>query len=105
MREDGKQALNIWVTPVQSAKVHAVLQAVDPVKAEPLRATKSIIKLVPASNILPAIPTNAPASIARQLKEAQVLRRKKLAQIVKLQNDVDGIENWYRQSVASCKHL
>ncbi|OLP04666.1 hypothetical protein BLL52_3987 [Rhodoferax antarcticus ANT.BR] len=51
------------------------------------------------------IPTKAPASIVRELTEAETLRKKKLAQIAKLQKDADGIESWYRQTVAACNNL
>lgn len=105
MREEGKQALHIWVTPEQAAKVQAVINPVKPVPAAPLRVTKPPGKPAPVANTLPVIPTKAPASIVRELKEAETLRKRKLAQIVKLQKDADGIESWYRQTVASCKNL
>ncbi len=103
MREEGKQALHIWVTPEQAAKVQAVINPVEPVLVAPLRVTKPTGK--PAPVALPVIPTKAPASIVRELSEADTLRKKKLAQIAKLQKDADGIESWYRQTVAACKNL
>jgi hypothetical protein len=105
MREDGKRALHIWVTPQQATRVQAVVNPGQSELAKPLRVTKSTVKSAPVSDSLPAIPTNAPASIARQLKEAQTMRKKKLTQIDKLRKDIDGIESWYRQTVAACKHL
>ncbi len=54
---------------------------------------------------LPVIPTKAPTAIVRELKEADTLRKKKLAQIAKLQKDADGIERWYRQTVAACRNI
>ena len=83
MRDEGKQALHIWVTPEQAAKVQAVINPVEPVLATPLRLTKPTGKPVP----LPVIPIKAPAAIVRELK------------------DVDGIESWYRQTVAACNNL
>ena len=59
----------------------------------------------PGVDILPVIPTKASASIVRELTEAQALRKKKLAQIAKLQKDADSIDGWFRQTVASCKNL
>ncbi len=105
MRVDGKQALHIWVTPEQAAKVQAVINPVESVPAAPLRATKPPGKPSPVADTLPLIPTKAPAAIVRELKEADTLRKRKLAQIVKLQKDADGIESWYRQTVASFKNL
>ncbi len=64
-----------------------------------------VVQKVGETNILPVIPTKTPASIVRELKEAETLRKKKLAQIAKLQKDVAGIENWYRQTVVACKNI
>ncbi len=64
-----------------------------------------VVQKVGETNILPAIPTKTPTSIVRELKEAETLRKRKLAQIAKLQKDADGIERWYRQTVASCKNI
>ncbi len=107
MREEGKQALHIWVTPEQAAKVQAVINLVEPVPVAPLRVTKPTGKPapVPGKQPLPVIPTKAPASIVKEMKDADTLRKKKLAQIAKLQKDADGIESWYRQTVASCNNL
>lgn len=107
MREEGKQALHIWVTPEQAAKVQAVINLSEPVLVAPLRVTKPTGKPAPVADKkpLPVIPTKAPASIVKELKDADTLRKKKLAQIAKLQKDADGIENWYRQTVASCNNL
>lgn len=107
MREEGKQALHIWVTPEQAAKVQAVINLAEPVLVAPLRVTKPTGKPAPVAgkNPLPVIPTKAPASIAKELKDADTLHKKKLAQIAKLQKDAEGIESWYRQTVASCNRL
>ncbi len=64
-----------------------------------------VVQKVGETNILPVIPTKAPAAIVRELKEADTLRKKKLAQIAKLQKDVEGIERWYRQTVAACQNI
>jgi len=104
-REEGWQALHIWVTPEQAAKVQAVINPVESVLVAPLQATKPPSKPSPVANTLPVIPTKAPASIVKDLKDAETLRKKKLAQIATLQKDADGIESWYRQTVASCKNL
>ncbi len=105
MREKGKQTLHIWVTPEQAAKVQAVINSVEPVLVAPLRVTKPPDKPSPVANTLPVIPTKAPASIVKDLKDAETLRKKKLAQIATLEKDADGIESWYRQTVASCKSI
>ncbi len=105
MREKGKQALHIWVTPEQAAKVQALINPVESVLVEPLRVTKPPGKPAPVANTLPVMPTKAPASIVKDLKDAETLRKKKLAQIATLQKDADGIESWYRQTVASCKSI
>ncbi len=105
MRAQGKQALHIWVTPEQAAKVQAAINAVEPAPAKPLRVTKPTGKPAPGIESLPLIPTKAPASITRELREAEALRKKKLAQIAKLQKDANGIETWYRETVAACKNI
>ena len=105
MRDEGKQALHIWVTPEQATKVQAAIHLVEPAPTKPLRVTKPTGQLVPVVEPLPSIPSKAPASIVRDLQEAQALRKKKLAQIEKLKKDASGIESWYRQTVAAFKNI
>lgn len=105
MRAQGKQLLHIWVTPEEAAKVHDAIHPDKSSPATPLQVTKPAGKPTPGAGALPAIPAKAPASIAKELKVAETLRKRKLAQIAKLQKDADGIERWYLQTVASCKNL
>ena len=105
MRDEGKLALHIWVTPEQAAKVQAALNPVQPAQTKPLRVTKPADMAAPVVEPLPLIPSKAPASIVRELQNAQALHRKKRAQIAKLQKDAIEIESWYRQTVAACKRI
>ena len=105
MREEGKQAVHIWVTPDQAAKVQSIINPVEPVQVKPLRVTKPTNKPSIILERLPLIPTKAPVSIVRELKAAETLLKKKRAQIDKLQKDANGIESWYRQTVVSCKNI
>jgi hypothetical protein len=110
MREEGKQALHVWVSPAQAKQIQALLSGVlpaplpakkvsAPVK-QSLQVTTGVRKIV-----LPAIPPKMPASVARDLKEVEKVFRKKLAQIEKLERDVVAIERLFRETVAESGRL
>jgi nicotinamide mononucleotide adenylyltransferase len=110
MREEGKQALHVWVSPAQATQIQALLAGVPPATLpakkvsapvkQTLQVTAGVRKIV-----LPSIPSKTPVSIAHDLKEQEKVLRKKIAQIEKLERDTVAIERRFRETVATFGRL
>jgi hypothetical protein len=109
MRQEGKQALHVWVTPEQATQIQAFLgnqppQSLQVTKSrtapQPLHVTGPTRRIV-----LPPIPGKTPPAIVRELKEAASRLQKKQGQIEKLNKDAAAIEKRFRQTIDDCKRL
>ena len=106
MREEGKQALHVWVTPEEATQFQRILARPLPIE-KPVTTPPAPLRVTgrKAAGSLPPIPPKTPASIVRSLKESEKILRKKYAQIAKLEKDATAIESHFRQTVEECKRL
>ena len=95
MRQEGKKAVLVWVTPEQATRVTAVL--LNKPEAPAAKPSKSLV--VTDKRPLPKIPAKASASTVRELKASEARLRKKQAQIEKATKEAAAIEDWYRKTV------
>ena len=95
MRQEGKKAVLVWVTPEQATRVTAVLLNKPP--APVAKPPRSLV--VTDKKPLPKIPAKASASVVRELKATEIRLRKKQAQIEKATKEVSALEGWYRKTV------
>jgi len=110
MREEGKQALHVWVSSAQATQIQAFLADVPPASllvTKPSASAKQSLQVTAGVRkiALPAIPPKTPDSIKRGLEADAKILRKKLSQIEKLERDTAAIERRFRESVAACKKL
>jgi hypothetical protein len=110
MRLEGRQAMQVWATPAQVTQIQEILAGHSPASLQVTKRQTSSKKALLVTErerraVLPAIPARTPASIVRDLKEAEKIWRKKLVQIETLEKDAAAIEKGYRQTVEECKRL
>ncbi len=111
MRQEGKHALHVWVTPVQAQHIGAILGGESPLQVTAIlppsiAAAASLPVTAPVHPlVLPPIPAKTPAPIMRDLQASERLLRKKQMQIEKLQKDAAAIEGRYRHTVEEWKKL
>ena len=95
MRQEGKKAVLVWVTPEQATRVTAVL--LNKPEAPAAKSPRPLV--VTVKKPLPAIPAKASASTVRELKATETRLRKKQAQIEKATKEASALEDWYRKTV------
>lgn len=115
MKAEGKQALPLWVTPQQAAKIRTFLDPSTTTTAPDvsLPVTKSVappnpLLLVTSQRgtfVVPPLPENMPEPFVRDIREAEARAKKKRGQIQKLESEVAGVEKWILQTVAEWKRL
>ena len=108
MRKEGKQVLNVWVTPEQAEKIQAILtgqavQSLQVTKAMPPDERRLLVTNIMSATILPKIPVKTPETIARDLTESKKLIERKRKQIDKLTKDAKAIEKYYIETVERMK--